>query len=210
MFTKPLFFIFSCSYALSSLHVHIPCPHLILRRCLCRVYICIFITWSLFINDVSSSVQDGQEVPANAPPLMVVNWVWRFFPKRDSLYCHISHFIVKGVYLVACRQVLSEGIAHVTLPFTPVYANNWTPIMSIVLVQSVLRQWLNLPVNCKIVNLRICSLFFPFVCLLKSSPLLQDDILQRRCVPFSKRNWQKLPFYVALWSLFHIFMESVW
>lgn len=165
--------------------------HILLFIYLVYAHICIFIASSLCISDSPSSVQDGQETLANILSLMVVNWVWKFFTRRDSLCCQISHFNLKGlkgVHLVACWRVadfLWNSKSHITFCFTQVNAKNLTLIMSIVLEQTEVRLWwLNLPVNCEIVNLSMDSHSFNLSASWIPLQLLKDDILHHRRVPF--------------------------
>ena len=59
---------------------------------------------------------------------------------------------------MACWLVfLWESKTHIMYCLTQVNAKDLTLIMSIVLEQTALRWWLNLPVNCEIVSLSMLS-----------------------------------------------------
>ncbi len=81
-----------------------------------------------------------------------------FSAERDLLHCQISCFNVEGFGLLLsfCAKVKT----HIVFCFTQVNAKDLTLIMSIVLEQTALRCWLNLPVHCEIVSLTMHSRSF--------------------------------------------------
>ncbi len=130
-----------------------------------------------------------------------------FSAERDLLHCQISCFNVEGFGLLLsfCAKVKT----HIVFCFTQVNAKDLTLIMSIVLEQTALRCWLNLPVHCEIVSLTMHSRSFNLSAFW-IPPTSQRWHSPSQTCPFSQKKKKKELAVTSLLSCIVIFISHIY